>query len=76
MIDDIPRIIDHGFMRAVAEGLYDALITGLSLETDKATERATSYLAEDHQVKVDRKHLSQKKNRLDAALKELAKFQM
>ena len=69
VIDNIPRVIDHGFMRAVADGLYDALVTGLSLETDKATERASFFLAEDRQVTAERRHLLQKKNRLDAALK-------
>lgn len=76
MIDNIPRIIDHGFMRAVAEQLYNALVTGLSLGSYNATEQANFYLAEDHQVKAERKHLLQKKDRLEAALRELYKFQM
>lgn len=76
VIDNIPRVIDHVFMRAVAKELHNALVLGLSLGTEKATERAGFYLAEDHQVKAERRHFSQKKERLEAALKELYKFQM
>ena len=63
-------------MRTVAKELQDTLVAGLSLATEQATEHASRYLAEDHQVKVERRHLSQKKERLEAVLKELDEFQM
>ncbi|KIP02343.1 hypothetical protein PHLGIDRAFT_298819 [Phlebiopsis gigantea 11061_1 CR5-6] len=75
VIDNIPRIIDHGFMRAVARDLHGVLVTGLGLSTEKATEQAAFYLAEDMQVRADRKSLQQRKEKLDAVLRELSRFQ-
>lgn len=75
MIDNIPRIIDHRFMRAVARDLHGVLVTGLGLSTEKATEQAAFYLAEDMQVRADRKSLQQRKEKLDAVLRELSRFQ-
>ena len=76
MIDNVPRFIDHSFMRAVAKGLQDKLMSGLFLDTERATERAAFYDAEDIQVKAERSLLGQKKARLDKVFKELHKFQM
>lgn len=76
IIDNIPRVVDHGFVRATAEDLYDALVLGLGLGSDRAGEQAAMYLAEDPQVKAERRYLTQKKERLEAALNELLKLQM
>ena len=76
IIDNIPRIIDHDFLRSIAKEVQESLIAGLALGTDQATERAGVYLAEDPQVKIQRLGLTQKKDTLDAVLKELYKFQM
>ena len=76
IIDDIPRIIDHDFLRTISKDLQRSLISGLALATDRASERARAYLAEDPQVKARRSYLTQKKDRLQAVLKELYKFHM
>lgn len=76
IIDAVPRVIDHAFLRAIVKELYATLVTGLGLAGDGAAEQAARYLAEDHQVKAERRHLGQKKARLEEALKELRKFQM
>ena len=52
------------------------VLSGLALATDRASERARAYLAEDPQVKARRSYLTQKKDRLQAVLKELYKFHM
>ncbi|KIP02342.1 hypothetical protein PHLGIDRAFT_32230 [Phlebiopsis gigantea 11061_1 CR5-6] len=76
VIDNIPRVIDHAFLRAIVKELYPTLVTGLALAGDNAAEQAARYLAEDHQVRAERRHLTQKKGRLEEALKELRKFQL
>ena len=76
IIDNIPRVIDHGFLRATAEDMHDALVRGLGLGADRAVERAAIYLAEDPHVKAERRHLELKRERLEAAARELFKLQM
>ena len=36
IIDNIPRVINHGFLRATAEDMHDALVRGLGLGADRA----------------------------------------
>ena len=69
-------MIDHDFLRSIGKGVQGALITGLSLGTEQATERAALYLAEDAQVGAQRVFLEQKKARLDGVLKKLYDFGM
>ena len=63
-------------MRAAAEDLYDTLVRGLSLGSNKAAKHAAAYLAEDTEITIKRKHLTEKKERLDVVLKELFKLGM
>ncbi len=74
IIDNITRVIDHNFLRSIGKELQSSLITGLSLATDQASEKAAIYLAEDEQVASQRVYLEQKKNRLDGVLKRLFNF--
>ncbi len=74
IIDNIPRIIDHDFLRAIGKELQSSLITGLVLGTEQATDRASMYLAEDDQVAYERVYLTEKKKRLDGVLKKLYSF--
>lgn len=76
IIDNIPRVIDYGFVRATAEELYDTLVRGLSLASNKAVEHAMAYLAEDVEVKAERKRTSQNEERLHMVLKDLFKLEM
>ena len=63
-------------MRATAEDLFDTLVRGLHLGSTKAVEHATAYLAEDTQIKAERRRLLQRKEQLDGALKEIFKLEM
>ncbi|KIP02346.1 hypothetical protein PHLGIDRAFT_79251, partial [Phlebiopsis gigantea 11061_1 CR5-6] len=76
VINNIPRVVDYGFMRATAEDLYDTLVRGLYLGSNKAVEHATAYLSEDAQVKAERKRHVQKKEQLGAALKEIFRLEV
>lgn len=76
IIDNIPRIVDHDFLRAIGKELQKALIDGLSLGTEHATDRAKMYLAEDADVSTQRHALKQRKDRLDGVLKKLYDFGM
>ncbi|EKM56235.1 uncharacterized protein PHACADRAFT_207519 [Phanerochaete carnosa HHB-10118-sp] len=76
IIDNIPRVVDHDFLRSIERELQPSLIAGLSLGTDQATERAGIYLAEDQQVTAERFQLLQKRDRLESVLSELYRFQI
>jgi hypothetical protein len=52
------------------------MIAGLSLGADNSTERASVYLAEDQQVRTQRASLTQKRDRLEAVLRELYKYKV
>ena len=76
IIDNIPRVIDHDYLRAIGKEIQPALIEGLSLATEHAAARAAVFLAEDVDVSVQRAALKQKKERLDGVLKKLFDFGM
>lgn len=76
IIDNIPRVIDHDFLRTIEEELQQHLIKGLALGADGAAERASIYLAEDPQVAARRGQLIQKEERLKNVLNELYGFQV
>jgi len=76
IIDNIPRIIDHDFLRTIEKEIQDALIEGLALGSENAMERAAMYLAEDEGVSEERKMLGAKLDRLDEVLKRLFNFGM
>lgn len=56
--------------------MQGALIKGLLLGTEKATERASMYLSEGEGVRNQRKELMLKKDRLDGVLRALFQFGM
>ncbi|EKM56257.1 uncharacterized protein PHACADRAFT_140877 [Phanerochaete carnosa HHB-10118-sp] len=74
IIDNVPRAIDYDFLRAIARELQGALITGLGLGEENATERARAYLAEDEGVTAQRAQLEQKRVRLEAVQHRLYNF--
>lgn len=76
IIDNIPRVIDHDFLRSIANELQDSLINGLALGSENAAERASTYLMEDPEVSTTRTLLTQKNERLKAVLKKLYDFQV
>ena len=56
--------------------MFDTLVRGLHLGSTKTVEHAMAYLAEDPQIKAERRRLLQKKEQLDGALKEIFKLEM
>ncbi|KAJ3486023.1 hypothetical protein NLI96_g4541 [Meripilus lineatus] len=76
IIDNIPRIINHDFLGTISQEIQGALIKGLSLGTERGTERASMYLSEGEEVRVRRKELASKKQRLEGVLNALYQFGM
>jgi len=74
IVDDVPRIVDNDFLHALGKDIQGALIDGVGLGSDKATERATMYLTEDPDIVVRREELLAKKQRLDGVLEKLFSF--
>jgi hypothetical protein len=74
IIDDIPRIIDHDFLRCIAKETQQTLIDGLGLSGDNVTKTASMYLAEDEAVSARRLALQQKKMRIKGVMDKLYRF--
>ncbi|KIP03166.1 hypothetical protein PHLGIDRAFT_253634 [Phlebiopsis gigantea 11061_1 CR5-6] len=75
VVDDIPCVIDHGLLDALARDMHGALVAGLALAGPGADARAARYLTEHPQVVAERTRLTQKRARLEAALQALRAFQ-
>ena len=74
IIDNVPRIIDYDFLRAIAREIQGALIVGLGVGAESAAERARAYLAEDEGVTSQRAALEQKRMRLETVQNRLYNF--
>jgi len=74
IIDDIPRVIDYGFLHSITKGIQDRLVEALKLSSQSATEKATLYLAEDEKVRLKRQSLQKKKEQLEAMVGMLWDF--
>ncbi|KAF5376650.1 hypothetical protein D9615_007811 [Tricholomella constricta] len=74
VIDNVPAMIDHMFVKAIAENMQSSLISKLALGTTDATERCSMYLAENPMVVVRRKELAARKQRLEEVKHALQTF--
>ena len=74
IIDDVPRIIDHDFLRPIAQELQPSLIAGLGLGEQNAAERARAYIAEDESITSLRMALEQRHTRLESIQARLHSF--
>ncbi|EPQ51165.1 hypothetical protein GLOTRDRAFT_141261 [Gloeophyllum trabeum ATCC 11539] len=74
VIDNVPLMIDHKFVRAIAKDLQSSLISQLGLGTANASTRCATYLAEDPHVVARREELIARKKRLEGVTKELSNF--
>ncbi|KLO07662.1 hypothetical protein SCHPADRAFT_945077 [Schizopora paradoxa] len=74
IIDNIPRIIDHDFLRALDANIYEELSKGLGVGQSDAYTRAESYLREDPDIAATREELTRKKERLEEIIERLDKF--
>ena len=76
IIDNVPRIIDHDFLRAISREIQGALVVGLRLGDDNANERAKAYLSEEENVTVTRAQLLDKRRLLEGVQTRLRVFGM
>lgn len=74
IIDNVPRIVDYDFLRAVGRQLQDALITKLGMSEDDGHQRAAAYLSEEAHLTAERDGLKQTKRRLEEIKAKLFKF--
>jgi hypothetical protein len=74
IIDFLPRIIDHDFLRQVGKAIRPAMTTHLGLDSDKARDKAELYLREDPAITEEREELRNKIRRLQEANEKLMNF--
>ncbi|KAI0088919.1 P-loop containing nucleoside triphosphate hydrolase protein [Irpex rosettiformis] len=74
IIDNIPRIIDHDFLKSIASEMQKTLMSGLGLAGDDGFQIASRYLAEDDDMAVRRKDLKNKKERIRGVMDKLYRF--
>lgn len=74
IIDNLPRIIDHDFLRALDENIHGALNKGLGVGESDAYARAENYLKDEPDVVAAREELSRKKERLEEIVERLDRF--
>jgi hypothetical protein len=74
MIDMIPRIIDHIFLRQISKDLFGALLAGLELDDDNAGARAQAYLEENEGLTKLRETLERKRKKLEKVNEKLANW--
>ena len=74
IIDDVPRIVDHDFLQALGKHIQEALVEAFGVGTEKATEKAKMYLAEDPDDIARRDELTAKEHRLEEVLSKLFNF--
>jgi hypothetical protein len=74
MIDTIPRIIDHTFLRRISEGLFGSLLAGLELDDEHASARARTYLEENEEMTKLRESLERRRKKLEKVNEKLANW--
>ncbi|KZT61034.1 hypothetical protein CALCODRAFT_447877 [Calocera cornea HHB12733] len=72
VIDAVPQIVNHVFIRSLAEGIQQALITGLGIDSREAYNRCSAHLAENPAVTRKRKMLCDRRDRLEKAKEALS----
>lgn len=74
MIDFVPLIIDHDFIRKIEMVVQERLIDKLAIGQDGSALRHASYLREDAGTVAEREELELKKTRLGDIIVKLAGF--
>ncbi|KAJ7590318.1 P-loop containing nucleoside triphosphate hydrolase protein [Mycena floridula] len=74
IIDNVPRVIDHDFLRKLAEELQGILTSKLGLDQEGASQKAATWLSEDPDIVETRKGLESTKARLEDVLQKLHRF--
>jgi hypothetical protein len=74
IIDDVPRIVDRDFIQSLGKQIHGALVEGIGIGSENATERARLYLAEEPDDVLRREELNAKQQRLEEVLKKLFNF--
>ncbi|KAF9244557.1 P-loop containing nucleoside triphosphate hydrolase protein [Melanogaster broomeanus] len=76
MIDNIPSLLDHLFVKAIARNLQSFLITKLGIGSSESKDRLAMYLEEDPRIVAQRAELVAKKTRLETVEGELRTFSL
>ncbi|KAJ7918424.1 P-loop containing nucleoside triphosphate hydrolase protein [Mycena leptocephala] len=74
VIDNIPALIDHKFLRAIAQTLQQELISEFGLGSENANTLCETYLAEDPRLVAKREDLMARSRRLEAVQIQLHNF--
>jgi len=74
IIDNLPRVIDHDFLRALDQNIHGALNKGLGVGESDAYARAENFLKDEPDVVAAREELSRKKERLEEIVERLDRF--
>ncbi|KAJ6557932.1 P-loop containing nucleoside triphosphate hydrolase protein [Mycena capillaripes] len=74
VIDNIPALIDHKFLRAIAQTLQPELISEFGLGSENANKLCATYLAEDPRLVAKREDLTARSRRLEAVQIQLHNF--
>jgi len=76
IIDNLPRVIDLCYLRAITKSLQPALMENFGAETGDPIARAKNYLREEQQVAIQRTALVNTQDRLDKVLRSLTEFNL
>ena len=74
VIDYVPLVIDHEFLRAFADALQEHLVRQLGLGAADSAAKCAAYLEEDPIVAAMRDELTSRKARLESVRDELVGF--
>lgn len=74
VIDYVPLVIDHEFLRAFADALQEHLVRQLGLGAADGAAKCAAYLEENPFVTATRDELTSRKARLESVRDELAGF--
>jgi hypothetical protein len=67
-------MVDHDFLQPLSKHVQGALVDEFGIGSEKATERANIYLAEEPSVVAKREELNAKVERLNEVLTKLFNF--
>lgn len=74
VVDYVPLVIDHEFLRAFGDDLQAHLIKQLGLGAEDAVAKCAAYLEEDPFIVSAREELTGRKKRLESVQEELLRF--
>jgi hypothetical protein len=71
-VDVIPMAVDETLVRGFCRGLEKRLFEGLGVSGDNAKEHCAAFLANSHDITLERDMLKTRRDRLSLAKKEIS----